>query len=194
MLKQASLPYHSVRGVKFQCATDGSSAWGTHNHECGNREVSKTISMSSDVRKRYFCIELMVSFRRISSQTGHTNANALSITSSHLQASSKSQCSRDRGSSDRDVSMIMFLRGRSIVKFVPAGGRRDGIVGRVDGFITQSSIMLLGWGSSGRCKHELEILSSESTFLLPPVMVTFTKRRVYVILFFARPLGVFFFS
>lgn len=25
-------------------------------------------------------------------------------------------------------------------------------------------------------------------------MVTFTKRRVYVILFFARPLGVFFFS
>ena len=31
-------------------------------------------------------------------------------------------------------------------------------------------------------------------FLLPPVMVTFTQRRVYVILFFARPLGVFFFS
>merc|ERR1712093_730716 len=31
-------------------------------------------------------------------------------------------------------------------------------------------------------------------FRLPPVMVTFTKRRVYVILFFARPLGVFFFS
>ena len=31
-------------------------------------------------------------------------------------------------------------------------------------------------------------------FLLPPVMVTLTKRRVYVILFFARPLGVFFFS
>ncbi len=32
------------------------------------------------------------------------------------------------------------------------------------------------------------------TFLLPPVRVTLTKRRVYVILFFARPLGVFFFS
>ena len=31
-------------------------------------------------------------------------------------------------------------------------------------------------------------------FLLPPVMVTFTKRRVYVMRFFARPLGVFFFS
>lgn len=31
-------------------------------------------------------------------------------------------------------------------------------------------------------------------FRLPPVMVTLTKRRVYVILFFARPLGVFFFS
>lgn len=31
-------------------------------------------------------------------------------------------------------------------------------------------------------------------FLLPPVSVTFTNRRVYVILFFARPLGVFFFS
>lgn len=36
--------------------------------------------------------------------------------------------------------------------------------------------------------------SSLRTFLLPPVMVTFTKRRVYEILFFARPLGVFFFS
>lgn len=32
------------------------------------------------------------------------------------------------------------------------------------------------------------------TLRLPPVMVTFTKRRVYVSLFFARPLGVFFFS
>lgn len=32
------------------------------------------------------------------------------------------------------------------------------------------------------------------TFLFPPVIVTFTKRRVYVILFLARPLGVFFFS
>jgi hypothetical protein len=32
------------------------------------------------------------------------------------------------------------------------------------------------------------------TFRLPPVMVTFTNRRVYVILFFARPFGVFFFS
>lgn len=31
-------------------------------------------------------------------------------------------------------------------------------------------------------------------FLLPPVIVTLTKRRVYVSLFFARPLGVFFFS
>jgi hypothetical protein len=31
-------------------------------------------------------------------------------------------------------------------------------------------------------------------FLLPPVMVTLTKRRVYWIRFFARPLGVFFFS
>lgn len=31
-------------------------------------------------------------------------------------------------------------------------------------------------------------------FLLPPVMVTLTKRRVYVMRFFARPLGVFFFS
>jgi len=34
----------------------------------------------------------------------------------------------------------------------------------------------------------------ELTFLFPPVIVTFTKRLVYVILFFARPLGVFFFS
>ena len=32
------------------------------------------------------------------------------------------------------------------------------------------------------------------TFLLPPVRVTFTNRRVYVMRFFARPLGVFFFS
>ena len=32
------------------------------------------------------------------------------------------------------------------------------------------------------------------TFRFPPVIVTFTNRRVYVILFFARPLGVFFFS
>ncbi len=31
-------------------------------------------------------------------------------------------------------------------------------------------------------------------FLLPPVMVTLTKRRVYEMRFFARPLGVFFFS
>jgi hypothetical protein len=37
-------------------------------------------------------------------------------------------------------------------------------------------------------------LHLQLTFLLPPVMVTLTKRRVYVILFFARPLGVFFFS
>ena len=29
---------------------------------------------------------------------------------------------------------------------------------------------------------------------LPPVIVTFTKRRVYVMRFLARPLGVFFFS
>jgi hypothetical protein len=36
--------------------------------------------------------------------------------------------------------------------------------------------------------------SARHTFLLPPVIVTLTKRRVYVILFFARPLGVFFFS
>lgn len=35
---------------------------------------------------------------------------------------------------------------------------------------------------------------SERTFRFPPVIVTFTNRRVYVILFFARPLGVFFFS
>ena len=32
------------------------------------------------------------------------------------------------------------------------------------------------------------------TFRLPPVIVTLTNRRVYVILFLARPLGVFFFS
>lgn len=32
------------------------------------------------------------------------------------------------------------------------------------------------------------------TLRLPPVIVTFTNRRVYVILFLARPLGVFFFS
>lgn len=31
-------------------------------------------------------------------------------------------------------------------------------------------------------------------FRLPPVIVTLTNRRVYVILFLARPLGVFFFS
>lgn len=31
-------------------------------------------------------------------------------------------------------------------------------------------------------------------FLLPPVIVTLTNRRVYVILFLARPFGVFFFS
>lgn len=37
-------------------------------------------------------------------------------------------------------------------------------------------------------------VSSQCTFLFPPVIVTFTNRRVYVILFFARPLGVFFFS
>ncbi len=36
--------------------------------------------------------------------------------------------------------------------------------------------------------------SRQRTFLFPPVIVTFTNRRVYVILFFARPLGVFFFS
>ena len=36
--------------------------------------------------------------------------------------------------------------------------------------------------------------SSSHTFLLPPVICTLTNRRVYVILFFARPLGVFFFS
>ena len=34
----------------------------------------------------------------------------------------------------------------------------------------------------------------KQTFLFPPVIVTLTNRRVYVILFFARPLGVFFFS
>ena len=34
----------------------------------------------------------------------------------------------------------------------------------------------------------------ERTFRFPPVIVTLTNRRVYVILFFARPLGVFFFS
>lgn len=32
------------------------------------------------------------------------------------------------------------------------------------------------------------------TFLLPPVRVTLTKRRVYTSLFLARPLGTFFFS
>src|SRR5690349_2396810 len=32
------------------------------------------------------------------------------------------------------------------------------------------------------------------TFLFPPVRVTLTKRRVYWMRFFARPLGVFFFS
>lgn len=32
------------------------------------------------------------------------------------------------------------------------------------------------------------------TLRLPPVSWTFTKRRVYVSLFLARPLGTFFFS
>jgi hypothetical protein len=57
--------------------------------------------------------------------------------------------------------------------------------------------MRLGWGSSGmpvRCYYFRDGTESMLTFLLPPVRVTFTKRRVYVILFFARPLGVFFFS
>ena len=39
-----------------------------------------------------------------------------------------------------------------------------------------------------------EKIPSLRTLRLPPVMVTLTKRRVYVSLFFARPLGVFFFS
>lgn len=42
--------------------------------------------------------------------------------------------------------------------------------------------------------HIQDEIFDKSTFLFPPVIVTFTKRRVYVILFFARPLGVFFFS
>lgn len=53
------------------------------------------------------------------------------------------------------------------------------------GFIcfSSSDTALLIWG--GWIRH---------TFLLPPVRVTFTNRRVYVMRFFARPLGVFFFS
>lgn len=42
--------------------------------------------------------------------------------------------------------------------------------------------------------NSVEETQVERTFLLPPVMVTLTKRRVYEILFLARPLGVFFFS
>jgi hypothetical protein len=44
-----------------------------------------------------------------------------------------------------------------------------------------------------RCRVAYEV-GLGFIFRLPPVMVTFTKRRVYVILFLARPLGVFFFS
>ena len=59
--------------------------------------------------------------------------------------------------------------------------------------------MWLGWGSSAhiisfRQDKGPDVLKTIRTFRLPPVRVTFTNRRVYVILFFARPLGVFFFS
>lgn len=58
--------------------------------------------------------------------------------------------------------------------------------------------MRLGWGSSVvgllACELMREMAMVTRTFLLPPVRVTFTNLRVYWILFFARPLGVFFFS
>lgn len=67
-----------------------------------------------------------------------------------------------------------------------------------------SNFKLSGWGSSipqtQSATHSISLRLianvkwNPHTFLFPPVMVTFTKRRVYVILFFARPLGVFFFS
>ncbi len=55
--------------------------------------------------------------------------------------------------------------------------------------------MWSGWGSySIPLILVLGSVCELHTFLLPPVIVTLTNRRVYVILFFARPLGVFFFS
>src|SRR5437763_10107971 len=75
--------------------------------------------------------------------------------------------------------------------------------------------MTLDWGSSAiitapisspfryipKC-HSLQprhlgwelLFAAVCTFRLPPVIVTLTNRLVYVILFLARPLGVFFFS
>lgn len=50
------------------------------------------------------------------------------------------------------------------------------------------------WGSSALVNSHLRCYSEVPTLRLPPVMVTLTKRRVYVSLFLARPLGVFFFS
>jgi hypothetical protein len=60
--------------------------------------------------------------------------------------------------------------------------------------------MWLGWGSSVEIQVSFWVSYATYetrmwlTFLFPPVRVTFTKRRVYCILFLARPLGVFFFS
>jgi hypothetical protein len=52
-----------------------------------------------------------------------------------------------------------------------------------------------GWGSSAPVSNHVYIAGVfVPTLRLPPVRVTFTKRRVYVSLFLARPLGVFFFS
>lgn len=53
-----------------------------------------------------------------------------------------------------------------------------------------SSVLL---SASCNLKAQVQIFRLH-TLRLPPVMVTLTKRRVYVIRFLARPLGVFFFS
>jgi hypothetical protein len=60
-----------------------------------------------------------------------------------------------------------------------------------------ASLMWLGWGSSARPLKLLNLPSSWiecRTFRLPPVIVTFTKRRVYTMRLYALPFGFFFFS
>lgn len=49
--------------------------------------------------------------------------------------------------------------------------------------------VVVAWWAGGPGERCLNL-----TFLLPPVRVTLTKRRVYTSLFLARPLGTFFFS
>lgn len=61
----------------------------------------------------------------------------------------------------------------------------------------QETIMRLVLGSSDEIVRNCVVDACSMpycTFLLPPVIVTLTNRRVYTILFFARPFGSFFFS